>query len=286
VTVSLSLEGRDRAALPVPSVWQLVAGFTALALRTAESKLTYRLATVLSLIASGLAYCVYLLVWLAVYRENPNPGPLGQQAMTAYLVTAFIVNAILTLSLEFRFIQRVRMGLVGIDLLRPLGFLPFQIAQGVGDALVNFVFVVPIFGVGLYFVGGALMPATAGAALLGGLSLVLAFVVNFGLSYLIVQASFVLQSGYGVLFMRAALHQIFSGLAAPLVMFPDGLRAAATFLPFRHVVETPVLLWLGTAGISEAPLLLAEQAAWALALLFLGELIFRSVMRRHQVQGG
>lgn len=274
------------AALPVPSASQLVSGFTQLALRTAESKLTYRLATVLSLIASGLAYCVYLLVWLAVYRENPNPGPLGQGAMTAYLVAAFMVNAILTLSLEFRFIQRVRMGLVGIDLLRPLGFLPFQMAQGVGDALVNLVFVIPIFGVGLFFVGGALMPPTIGAALLGGVSLLLGFGVNFGVSYLIVQASFMLQSGYGVLFTRAALHQIFSGLAAPLVMFPDGLRVAAAFLPFRHVIETPVVLWLGMADPSEAPLLLAEQAAWALSLLFLGELIFRSVMRRHQVQGG
>ena len=273
-------------ALPVPSASQLLTGFTALAFRTAESKLTYRLATVLSLIASGFAYCVYLLVWLAVYRENPNPGPIGQGAMTAYLVAAFMVNAILTLSLEFRFIQRVRMGLVGIDLLRPLGFLPFQMAQGVGDALVNLVFVIPIFGVGLFFVGGALMPPTVGAALLGGVSLLLGFVVNFGVSYLIVQASFMLQSGYGVIFTRAALHQIFSGLAAPLVMFPDGLRMAATFLPFRHVVETPVVLWLGMADPSEAPLLLAEQAAWALSLLFVGELIFRSVMRRHQVQGG
>jgi ABC-type uncharacterized transport system permease subunit len=124
------------AALPVPGIGQAVAGFVSLTLRTAESKLIYRLATILALVSSGFAYCVFLLVWLAVYRENPNPGPIGRETMTAYLVAAFMVNAVLTLSLELRFIQRVRMGLVAIDLIRPVGFVVLQLAQGAGDALV------------------------------------------------------------------------------------------------------------------------------------------------------
>jgi ABC-2 type transport system permease protein len=274
------------SALPVPSLSQWLAGFAALAARTAEAKLTYRLATILSIVTSGFAYCVFLLVWLAVYRENPNPGPIDRTTMMAYLVAAFVVNAVLNLSLEFRFIQRVRMGLVGIDLLRPIGFLPFQMAQGVGDALVNLVFVAPVLGVGFWFVGSALAPPSLLAGALGVVSVMLAFVVNFALSYLIVQASFVLQSGYGVLFARAALHQIFSGLAAPLVMFPEALRHAAELLPFRYVIETPVLLLLGLAPTGKAPAMLAGQLAWGIGLLACGELIFRSVMKRQQIQGG
>jgi ABC-2 type transport system permease protein len=274
------------AALPMPTFGQNVAGFTSLALKTAASKLTYRFATLISLIASGLAYCVFLLVWMEVYRVNPNPGPVPLGTMKAYLVSAFIANSILTLTLEMRFMQRVRMGLVVSDLLRPLGFLPFQMAQGVGDALVNFVFVVPVLAVGWWFLGPALLAPTLGSALLGVVSLVLAFVVSFGVSYLVVQAAFVLQSGYGVLFARAAFHQVFSGLAAPLVMFPEALRDVALALPFRHIIETPVRFWLGLVPADEAPGLFASQAAWGVGLLALGEAIFRAVMRRHQVQGG
>lgn len=273
-------------ALPLPTFGQSAAGFAALARKTALSKLIYRFATIISLIASGFAYCVFLLVWMEVYRVNPNPGPVSEGTMKAYLVSAFIVNSILTLSLEFRFMQRVRMGLVVGDLLRPLGFMPFQMAQGLGDALVNGVFVVPIFAVGWWFLGPAMLAPTFGSALLGILSLVVAFGVSFGMSYLVVQAAFVLQSGYGVLFARAAFHQVFSGLAAPLVMFPEALGDAARALPFRHIIETPVRLWLGMVPAGEIPLLLLSQAAWAVGLLFVAETIFRAVVRRHQVQGG
>lgn len=274
------------AALPLPTFGQSAAGFTALALKTAASKLTYRFATIISLIASGFAYCVFLLVWIEVYRVNPNPGPVSEATMKAYLVSAFIVNSILTLALEFRFMQRVRMGLVVGDLLRPLGFLPFQMAQGVGDALVNGLFVVPIFAVGFWFLGAGMLAPTAGSALLGAASLLVAFVVSFGMSYLVVQAAFVLESGYGVLFARAAFHQVFSGLAAPLVMFPEALRDVAVALPFRHIIETPVRLWLGLVPAGEIPGLFLSQVAWGVGLLVLAEAIFRAVMRRHQVQGG
>lgn len=274
------------AVLPLPTFGQSAAGFVSLALKTAASKLTYRFATIISLIASGFAYCVFLLVWMEVYRVNPNPGPIPLGTMKAYLVSAFIVNSVLTLTLEMRFMQRVRMGLIVSDLIRPLGFLPFQMAQGVGDALVNFVFVVPVFAVGWWFLGPALLAPSAGSAALGVLSLLLAFVVSFGISYLVVQAAFVLQSGYGVLFARAAFHQVFSGLAAPLVMFPEALGSVALALPFRHVIETPVRLWLGLVPAKEIPVLLLSQAAWGLGLLAVADAIFRAVVRRHQVQGG
>jgi ABC-2 type transport system permease protein len=273
-------------ALPLPSFGQSVSGFAVLALKTAASKLTYRFATIISLIASGFAYCVFLLVWMEVYRVNPNPGPLSVTTMKAYLVSAFIVNSILTLSLEFRFMQRVRMGLVVGDLLRPLGFLPFQMAQGLGDALVNTLFVVPIFAVGWWFVGSSMLAPSIAHALLGVLSLLIAFVVAFGMSYLVVQAAFVLQSGYGVLFARAAFHQVFSGLAAPLVMFPEALGDAARLLPFRHIIETPVRIWLGLVPGEEIPALLLGQLAWGVGLLVVAEAIFRAVMRHHQIQGG
>jgi ABC-2 type transport system permease protein len=274
------------AALPLPTFAQNAAGFVSLALKTAGSKLVYRLATLISLTASGFAYCVFLLVWMEVYRVNPNPGPMSEGTMKAYLVAAFVVNAILTLTLEMRFMQRVRMGLVVSDLLRPLGFLPFQMAQGVGDALVNLLFVVPVFAVGWWFLGPTVLPPSLGSAVLGVVSLVLGFIVSFGVSYLVVQSAFVLSSGYGVLFARAAFHQVFSGLAAPLVMFPEALRDVALALPFRHVIETPVRLWLGLVPAREVLPLLVSQAAWGVGLLVLAEAIFRAVMRRHQVQGG
>jgi ABC-2 type transport system permease protein len=269
-----------------PTVAQTFACFWALAQKTAQTKLTYRLATVVSLMSSVIAYGVFLLVWREIYRQNPRPGPFSRDQMLAYLVVAFLVNAILTIAVELRFLQRVRLGLIACDLVRPLGFVFFQLAQATGDALVNVTYALPIYLLAWWLGGPALLPASASAAGLGCLSLAFGFLIGFGVSYLMVQAAFLLQSGYGVFFARAALHQMFSGLSAPIVMFPPLLRDAASFLPFRHEIETPARIWLGYAHGSEVYALLATQATWGLGLVLAGDLVFRAVMRHHQIQGG
>jgi ABC-2 type transport system permease protein len=263
-----------------------VHGFAVLAQKTVQTKLTYRLSTLISLLASVASYGVFLLVWLAIYRENPRAGPLSRDEMLAYLIAAFLVNSLLVTSVELRFGNRLRMGLIAGDLLRPLGFLMFQMAQAVGDLIVNLVYVLPLFAAGYGFVGAAILPASALSVVLTALSVALSFLIAFGVSYLIVQAAFVLQSGYGVMFLRASLHQVFSGLSAPLVMFPPPLRRVAEWLPFHHEIETPARLWLGLVPWQEVPRLLAGQAAWGVGLVLAGEVIFGAVMRRHQIQGG
>lgn len=273
-------------ALRVATFSQKAGGFLVLAEKTARSNLTYRLSMVLSLLASAIAYSVVLLVWLEVYRRNPNPGPLPLAKMLVYLVTAFVTSQVLTLAVDWRVLQRVRMGLIATDVVRPLGFMAFQMAQAIGDLLVNVLFALPIFAVGLWFVGGGLLPPNPASALLGIVSGVLAFFVSFGITFLIVQAIFILHSGYGVVTAKVALHQVFSGLSAPLVMFPEGLRSVAEWLPFRHIIETPVSIWLGHAPKMAIPGLLVGQALWGLALMLAGSLIFGAVLKRHQVQGG
>lgn len=274
------------AALRVLTFSERAASFAILAEKTARTRLIYRGATLLSLLANGIAYSVIVLVWLAVYRENPNPGPLALPAMLAYLVAAFVTSEVMALNVDWRVLQRVRMGLIATDVIRPLGFVTFQMAQAVGDILVNLVFATPILLVGLWFVGGGLFPPSPAAAVFGLVSGSLAFFVAFGMTFLLVQAVFVLHSAYGVITAKAALQQVFSGLAAPLVMFPEPLRNVAVWLPFRHIIETPVTIWLGLAPSSATPALLAAQAAWGALLITLGSLIFSSVLKRHQVQGG
>jgi ABC-2 type transport system permease protein len=275
-----------KGELPGPGLSHAIGGFASLVDKTARAKLTYRFSTFMAFIANGLGYAVFLLVWLEVYRQNPAGGVLPRRVMIPYLVGAFVLNAVLTLSVELRFMQRLRQGLITADLVRPMGFLGVQMAQAVGDVLVNLVLAAPLVIVAALVLGRDILPERGHDVALAVASAGLAFVVNFGVSYLIVQATFVLQSGYGVLFTRVALHQAFSGLAAPLVAFPAPLRAVAVWLPFRHVIETPVLLWLGQESPAEALRLLFAQAAWAVALLAGGAGLFEAALRRHEIQGG
>lgn len=269
-----------------PTFAQALRGFVSLADKTARGRAAYRAAILVTLCTSALGYVVFFLVWRELYQSGTASALMPKAELFSYLVVAFVLNFALSLQVEGRFGQRLRQGLITSDLLRPLGFMPFQLAQAVGDLVMNLIFALPVYAVGYFFLGHSVLPPTATALIFGVASALLALLVNFAISYLLVQVSFVTQTLYGVYFARAALHQAFSGVAAPLAMFPGPLAAWAAAMPFRHVIETPARILLGQARHSEIPGLLLGQAAWALGLLAVSAAIFHAVLKRHQIQGG
>lgn len=269
-----------------PSFSQALRGFVSLADKTARGRAAYRAAILVTLFTSALGYVVFFLVWRELYRSGTASALMPKAELFAYLLVAFVLNFVLSLQVESRFGQRLRQGLIASDLLRPLGFMQFQLAQAVGDVLINLLFALPVYAVGYLFLGGDVLPPHASAWALGVVSVALALLVNFAISYLLVQLSFVTQTLYGVYFARAAMHQAFSGVAAPLATFPGALGAWASVMPFRHVIETPARILLGQAVPAEIPMLLCGQLAWGLGLLAVSSAIFHGVLRRHQIQGG
>lgn len=265
--------------------------FITLIEKTLRARMVYGLATLLSVLASAAGYCIFLLVWSEVYRQRSATLAVPASRVFPYLVTAFVLNFTLAPSLESRAGLRIMRGLVSVDLSKPMGFMPWHLAQALGDLLGNALLALPIAALGMAGLGTAglghgLAPPNAGAALLGFASLLLGFLVNFAMGFLIIQAFFVTDSYYGVAFTRISLHNAFSGLSAPLALFPEPLRGIATWLPFRHVIETPARVWLGQVQGFEALRSMFLQALWAAVLLPLGSAVFRVALRRVQIQGG
>jgi ABC-2 type transport system permease protein len=275
-----------RTLAPPLELGQALRALGTLALTTLKGRLTYRMATLVSLLSNAVGYAVVLLVWRQVYADNPTGALVPKAALFPYLVTAFVLNFTLTPTVESRFGFRLRLGLITSDLLRPVGFLPFVLAQALGDAVTNLWLVLPVGALALTVFGGAIMPPDALAVALGSVSFGLAFLVTFGVSYLNVQAAFVTHNYYGIFFARTSLHVAFSGLMAPVALFPPALRSAADVLPFKHIIDTPVRIWLGQVSPTEALALLAGQGAWALGLIVLSSCVLSAALKRHQIQGG
>lgn len=278
--------GAELQPLRVQTLPGALIGCAALMSATLRTACAYRMATLTAVLVALLGQSVFFWVWLAVYRENPSVSAIPQEELLSYLVVALVFNSMCSLSIEFRFGQRVRQGLIANDLLRPLGFLPFQLAQAAGDALANLLFALPIYLLGLMFVGHSALPASGACAALGALSLALAFLINFGLSYVLIEVALVTHTTYGTVTARLALHQAFSGVAAPLALFPAALRDIALYLPFRDIVATPAQIWIGLQPASVVAEALVRQACWATALFIIGSVSLRPALVRHQLQGG
>ena len=258
----------------------------ALFLRALRASFAYKPALLLSMLSAGFAYAVPMLVWRHIYAEASRPLAIPAARLFPYLLIAGCLNFAFAMNVEGRIGQRIRMGLIATDLLRPVDFQLAQLAQALSDGVFNLVLVVPIFGLALLFWGQNALPSGAAALFAFALSLLLSFVILFAVSFIFVLATFVTNSGYGVFVARNALQQTFSGLSAPLALFPAGLRAVSEWLPFRHTIHTPVSIYLGWLHGAAVLRALGAQVSWALGLLLLGRFLLGRALRRFDIQGG
>ncbi|MEO8919181.1 MAG: ABC-2 family transporter protein [Polyangiaceae bacterium] len=263
-----------------------VATLRALFLRALRASFAYKPALLISMVSAALSYAIPMLVWRHIYGANQQHPALPAAELFPYLMIAGCLNFAFAMNVESRIGQRIRMGLIATDLLRPVDFQMAQLAQGLSDGVFNICLVLPVYGVTLLFWGHSALPHGPAALAAFCVSVVLSFVILFAVSFIFVQASFITYSGYGVFVARNALQQTFSGLSAPLILFPPGLRTVSEWLPFRHTIHTPISIYLGWLQGTQVWRALGAQALWASGLLFLGRFLLGRALRRFEIQGG
>ncbi len=254
--------------------------------RALKANFAYKASTLIGLFTAALTYGVTVLVWNHVYSQNGSSLSLPRREMFAYLALAFCLNYALSINIDQRVGQRIRLGLIATDLLKPLDFQLSQAVQALSDSLFNGFVGLGILAVVFYFLGGQVLPKGPQALGLFIVSLFLAFLVQYSIVFLFIQGAFYTYSGYGIFASRISLHQTFSGLSAPLTLYPPVLLAVGRWLPFQHVIFTPVSIYLGRVEGAAALQLLGEQALWGIGLYAAGHFVMRKALGQLEIQGG
>jgi len=260
--------------------------YVALLGKSLKAAFAYRSSVLQSFLTAVLTFYIVWLVWAQVYTGAPRPGAAPRDQLFAYLVLAFCMNYSLTMNGEFRVAQRIRMGLIATDLLKPVDFQCSQLTQSVSDFCFNASIGLLSFAAAFGILGCALLPASPASLALFFPSFALGFLIQFAVMFLFVQGIFYTTNNYGISVARGALHMTFSGLSAPLFMYPLWLQKAGSYLPFQHVLYTPIRIYQGTLTGTDALWAFGRQGLWAVSLLLIGRLLFRRIVKSLEVQGG
>jgi ABC-2 type transport system permease protein len=261
-------------------------GYLAYLNRALKANFAYKATTILGLFTSALAYGTTVLIWNHVYTQKGSSLSMPRQEMFAYLALAFCLNYALSINIDQRVGNRIRLGLIATDLLKPLDFQLSQAMQALSDCIFNSFVGLTILVLVFYFLGGQILPKSPLAFGLFLVSLLLAFLVQYSIVFLFIQGAFYTYSGYGIFASRLALHQTFSGLSAPLTLYPPLLLAVGRWLPFQHVIFTPISIYLGRVEGLAALRLLGEQALWGLGLYAAGYFAMLKALSQLEIQGG
>ncbi|WP_152360914.1 ABC transporter permease [Microlunatus speluncae] len=245
----------------------------------------YRGSMLVSLVVVAIQVVLYAVVWRAIYAGRTDPVA-GADVRTAvgYAVLGITVASVLDVWPGQSIQARVRDGLIGIDLTRPIGLLTQNLAVQAGYVIAALPTVAVGLGAGL-LIGGLAAPADPAAALGFAVSLVLAFGVSQLITLLMGLTSFWTLEVGGIQMAFAVVRTFLSGSVLPLWFMPGWLQTIAAVLPFQAATYTPVAIYFGRppGGLGIA---LAVQALWLVVLGVLAAWVWSRARHRVVVQGG
>ncbi len=251
-----------------------------------QRQLTYRAALVAGLATNLFFGILRASVLVALYGARTEVA--GMSIRDAITYTALTQGIITYLSIFgwYDLMNSIASGEVTADLLKPLSYFRFWLAQDLGRAIVAFF----LRGVSIMLLYMLIYDITLPHGIEQGLALTAAFslswFVSFAWRFLVNLAAFWTPNAKGVGRFAFGIAWVLSGFFMPLRFFPAWFITLCNFTPFPSMVNTNIEIYLGLltgAALWQALLL---QVVWAVGLTLLCQAILRRGVRHLVVQGG
>ncbi len=256
-----------------------------IAAQSARRSLQYRSAIVAGALTNAFFGAIRSFVYIALYQAG---GAVAGLTLSDVITYTWVTQALLSIGAAWiasDIAGTIRSGDVITDLGRPWNFYAYWFCRSNGEKLFNLLnrgAITYVIGV-LYF--GARIP-TPGDLLPFALSVALALVIVFALTFMVNMTAFWLIEATGVFLIVSVLLSFFSGFMLPLAFLPPWLRVLADVLPFQAITSMPAQVFMGKLAGPDLVAALLNQVVWAVVMTGCALLAMRVAVRRVVIQGG
>ena len=251
-----------------------------------QRHLAYRAAILAGLLTNFFFGLLRAAVLLALYQAQPEVAGISVQAALTYTGLTQAIIAYVSIFGWYDLMRSVYSGEIASDLLKPMDYFTFWLAQDVGRALTHLL----LRGVTIMLIYASIfeitLPASPGRWAALGLALILGLLVSFAWRFLVNLAAFWTPNAVGVGRFAFGITWVMSGFFMPLRFFPDWFVTGCHLTPFPAMVNTIVEIYLGLLSGSMIIRALLEQTLWLIILILAGQLVLRAGVRRLVIQGG
>lgn len=228
---------------------------------------------------------VMMPLWMSVTRGGPIAG-MGENDVRTYFIATFIVRQIGSVWVAWQINTEVRQGTLSMRLMRPF---PAPLAYAIetfGALPLRFVVAMPLSIALLVHYGSGSLPSSPLAWTAFALSVALSWIITFAVQMAIGALAFFIESSTKLSEAWTAGYFVFSGYLVPPAMFPDAMRKAVDWLPFRYQLGLPVELLTSRHDPAAASELLVRQAGFAFVLVAIAAVVWKAGVRRFGAFGG
>ncbi len=251
-----------------------------------QRQLTYRAATLAGLATNFFFGLLRASVLTALYGARLQVEGLSLDGAITFTALSQASIVFLSMFSWYEVMDSVYSGQVGSDLLKPMNYFVFWLAQDLGRALASLLTRGLTIMVAYAVLIGITFPQTAvqWTALL--VALFLSWLVSFAWRFLVNLASFWTPNAQGVGRFAFVSSWFLAGSLMPLRFFPGWFVRLAYLTPFPHTMNAVVEVYLGVLTGPELLATLLGQLLWAVGLIAAAQLALRAGVRRLVIQGG
>lgn len=260
--------------------------FIELTKRSFQRQLTYRAATFAGLVTNFFFGMLRVAVMIALYGTRRDVNGLSLRDAITFTGLSQALIGFLSLFGWYDMMNSIYTGSVASDLLKPMGYFNFWLAQDLGRALGQLLLRSLIIMIGYVIFIGIIIPHGIEQWAALTLTMIFALIISFAWRFLINLSAFWTPDARAIGRFGFVLLYFVTGFLMPLRFFPDWFVRLCDYTPFPYMVNTVVEVYLGVLKGPQLVLELVIQIAWAIALVLICQLILKFGVRRLVIQGG
>jgi ABC-2 type transport system permease protein len=226
-------------------------------------------------VAETVAYRAEFLVWVLTTTQplimlslmtfitrTSSFGPYDSNQFVAYYLATLIVRQLTGNWVAWQMMEEIRMGTLAMRLLRPIHPFFAYLASQAAATPFRAVIALPLAILLLVTSGAQTLPTDALQIALVPVSIVLAWLVAFGIMYALGCTAFYLTQATGLGDIYFGMFSLFSGYLLPLDIMPRPIAVLADYLPFKSMMYIPLQVMTRAQSFASCLHLLGEQAIW------------------------
>ncbi len=228
---------------------------------------------------------VYIFVWQAIYAQTGDAGGLTISQMITYYILVISFSSIALLGINEDMAHSIRNGQINKELLNPISYFKYYFGVNLGELAFATVIGIATFIICSLF-WKLTLPTSIISLVLCVFVMLLGVPITFFIQMIVGTVGFYTNSIWGMQILRKATIQIFSGIIAPITLFPLWFQELSKWLPFKELIYTPVNIWLGNININEIFFIIIKQIVWGVILYFIAKIFFNHAVKNITINGG
>ena len=249
--------------------------------------LAFRLRYYTGIITYLINVTVYYFIWRAVFASATGSiAGFSLPQILTYVSVGWILRSFYWNTIDQEMAYEVIEGKIAMDLIKPVSVQWMWLARAMGESAFRLILLTAPTAIIVTLLFPVLPPSSPLNFALFFIAAVGSFFIMGALNFIIGTCAIPLTSILALIRAKFWLIELLSGLLIPLSFFPRPLQVISSWLPFEHIANTPLQIYLGRLSLTQTFRLLAIEYFWVAALLFLGHLWWTRATRKITIHGG